>query len=148
MYLTYEEYTEYGGTLDESAFQDLEYDAESEINWYTFNRLKKEEWGDVLDSEDLKRCMYQLIRIKQMEQELLAASNGGVGFGTGWKKEAGVTGYSNDGVSTTFNTMSSGDLMAYFSGSSTKEDIVNKYLGNIVNDLGRNILYRGLYPGE
>lgn len=148
MYLSYDEYTEYGGTLEESAFQDLEYDAESEINWYTFNRLKKEEWGDVLGSEELKRCMYQLIRIKQMENELLAASNGGAGFGVGWKKEPGVTSYSNDGVSTTFNTMSSGDLMAYFNGGKTKEDIVNKYLGSIVNDLGRNILYRGLYPGE
>ena len=29
MYLSYLEYQEYGGTLDETAFNDLEYDAES-----------------------------------------------------------------------------------------------------------------------
>ena len=148
MYLSYEEYTEYGGTLDETAFRDLEYDAESEINWFTFNRLKRPEWEQALHEEGLKKCMYQLIRIKQMENELLSSSTGGAGWGVGWTKEAGITSQSNDGVSVSYNTMSSGELMAYFNGSKTKEDIVNKYLGSIVNDLGRNILYRGVYPGE
>ena len=148
MYLTYEEYTEYGGTLDETTFQDLEFDAESEINWYTFNRLTKDEWAEALSSEKLKKCMYQLIRIKHMENELLASSTGGAGWGVGWTKEAGITQESNDGVSTSYNTMSSGELMAYFNGSRTKEDLVKKYLGAIVNDLGQNILYRGIYPGE
>ena len=81
MYLTYEEYTEFGGTLDETAFNDTEFDAESLINWYTFNRLKKTEWTEALKSEELKRCMYQLIRVKQMEDELLASSTGGSGWG-------------------------------------------------------------------
>lgn len=148
MYLSYDEYKEYGGTLEEAAFQDLEYDAESEINWYTFNRLKRPEWEDALHEESLKRCMYQLIRIKQLETEMLSASSGGAGWGIGWKKEPGITSESNDGVRTDYNVMSSGELMAYFNGSKTKEDIVNKYLGSIVNDLGRNILYRGVYPGE
>lgn len=148
MYLTYDEYTDYGGTLDETAFTDLEYDAESTINWYTFNRLKREEWKDVLQTEELKRCMYQLIRVKQMELELLSASSGGVGFGVGWTKKAGITKESNDGVSTSYNTLSSGDLMAYANGTKNKQDLVQRYLGSIVNDLGRNILYRGVYPGE
>jgi hypothetical protein len=148
MYLTYEEYQAYGGTLDETTFQDLEFDAESVINWYTFNRLKKEEWASVLETEELKRCMYQLIRLKNMENELLASSTGGAGWGIGWKKEAGITGESNDGVSTTCNTLIAGDLMAFFSGSKTVQDTIDKYLGSIVNDLGRSILYRGIYPGE
>lgn len=148
MYLTYAEYQEMGGTLEETEFQDLEYDAESTVNWYTFNRLKKSEWASVLDDESLKRCMYQLIRWKQMENELLASSNGGAGWGVGWTKEAGITSQSNDGVSTTYNTLSSGDLMTYFNGSKTKEDLMDKYLNGVVNDLGRPILYRGLYPGE
>ncbi len=148
MYLSYDEYVEYGGTLEEAAFRDFEYDAESEINWFTFNRLKRPEWEDALRSEDLKRCMYQLIRIKQLEDELVSQSSGGAGWGVGWKKEPGITSQSNDGVSVTYNTLSSGELMAYFNGSKTKEDIVSRYLGNIVNDLGRNILYRGVYPGE
>ena len=55
MYLAYPEYEEYGGTLDEATFRDLEFDAETEINWYTFNRLKKDEWKSVLETEELKR---------------------------------------------------------------------------------------------
>lgn len=148
MYLSYEEYTEYGGTLDETAFNDLEFDAESTINWYTFNRLKRPEWASVLDSEELKRCMYQLIRLKQMENELIASGFGGVGGGVAWKKEAGITQESNDGVSTSYNVPSSGELMAYFNGGKTKQDLIQQYMGCVVNDLGRNILYRGIYPGE
>lgn len=148
MYLEYEEYTDYGGTLDETAFNDLEFDAESVVNWYTFNRLKREEWASALESEELKRCMYQLIRLKQMEDELLASSTGGAGWGVGWTKEAGITQESNDGVSTSYNTLSSGELMAHFNGKDTKQDLINKYLSGIINDLGRNLLYRGIYPGE
>lgn len=148
MYLSYDEYKEYGGALDETAFNDLEFDAESTINWYTFNRLKRDEWKSVLDSQELKRCMYQLIRLKQMENELLASSVGGIGFGTGWTKEAGITQESNDGVSVSYNTMSSGELMSYFNGTKTKDDLVKQYLGSVINDLGRNILYRGIYPNE
>lgn len=138
-----------GGALDETAFTDLEYDAESTINWYTFNRLKKDEWASVLDTDELKRCMYQLIRLKQMEDELLAASSGGVSIGgIAWTKEAGITQESNDGVTTSYNTLSSGELMAYLNGTKTKQDLVDRYLAGIVNDLGQEILYRGLYPGE
>ena len=109
MYLTYEEYTAYGGTLDETSFNDLEYDAESTVNWYTFNRLMRPEWQSALETEQLKRCMYQLIRIKQLEDSLLAASAGGIGWGIGWTKEAGITKESNDGVTTEYNVLSSGE---------------------------------------
>lgn len=148
MYLSYDEYKEYGGTLDETAFQDYEFDAESTINWYTFNRLKKPEWEKAIHSEELKRCVYQLIRLKVMEDSLVASSNGGAGWGVGWTKEAGITKESNDGVSTSYNVMSTGELMAYFNGSKTKDDLIEKYLNSIVNDLGRQLLYRGIYPGE
>ena len=149
MYLKYDEYKDFGGTLDETAFTDYEYDAESTVNWYTFNRLKRPEWEAALNSPELKRCMYQLIRLKAAEDELLASSSGGgAGWGVGWKKEAGITEESNDGVTTRYNTASAGDLLAFFHGSKTKADLVQQYLGSIVNDLGRNILYRGIYPGE
>ena len=29
-----------------------------------------------------------------------------------------------------------------------KKDIIDRYLGSVVNDLGRKLLFRGLYPGE
>lgn len=148
MYLTYEEYKDYGGTLDETSFNDLEYDAESTINWYTFNRLQKPQWQEALDAPELKRCMYQLIRIKQLEDTLLSASSGNAGWGIGWTKEAGITQESNDGVSTSYNVLSSGELLAFANGTKPKKDIIDRYLGSIVNDLGRKLLFRGLYPGE
>ena len=148
MYLTYEEYTEYGGQLDETSFNDLEFDAESTVNWYTFNRLQKPEWSEALDTPELKRCVYQLIRIKELENSLLAASAGGAGWGIGWTKEAGITQESNDGVSTSYNLLSSGELLAFAQGKKNTQDLVNRYLGSIVNDLGRKLLYRGIYPGE
>ena len=147
MYLTYTEYQEYGGQLDETSFNDLEYDAESTINWFTFNRLLRPEWQTVLGSPGLKRCMYQLINIKQIENTLLASS-GGIGWAVGWTKEAGITKESNDGVTTEYNLLSSGELLAYANGSKPKKDIIDRYLGSIVNDLGRKLLYRGIYPGE
>ena len=148
MYLTYEEYQSYGGTLDETSFNDLEFDAESTINWFTFNRLQKEQWAFALETQELKRCMYQLIRVKQIEDALLAASSGNIGWGVGWTKEAGITKESNDGVSTSYNVLSSGELLAFANGTKPKQELVNRYLGSIVNDLGRKLLYRGVYPGE
>lgn len=148
MYLTYEDYTQYGGTLDEPAFNDLEYDAESTVNWYTFNRLKRPEWASALNSEDLRRCMYQLIKLKQMEDALITSSVGVVGTGVGWTKEAGITQETNDGVSVSYNTLSSGELMAYINGTKTKGELIDRYLSSVINDLGRSLLYRGVYPGE
>ena len=147
MYLTYSEYTELGGQLDETSFNDLEYDAESIINWYTFNRLQKDEWKDALDTPELKRCVYQLIKLKQLEDSLIMSGAGGVG-GIGWTKEAGVVKESNDGVTTEYNLLSSGDILAYATGARPKKELIDRYLGSIVNDLGRRLLYRGVYPGE
>lgn len=146
MYLTYAEYQTYGGTLDETSFQDLEFDAESTINWYTFNRLFKDEWKAALETEQLKRCVYQLIRLKQLEEELLAS--GGLGDGIGWRKEPGIVKESNDGVTTEYSVLSTGELFAYANGSRPKKDLIDRYLSSIVNDLGRRLLYRGVYPGE
>ena len=148
MYLTYSEYIEFGGQLDETSFNDLEYDAESTINWYTFNRLQRPEWADALDTPQLKRCVYQLIRLKQLEDSLIMSGVGGMLGGTGWSKEAGVIKESNDGVTTEYNLLSSGDLLAYANGAKPKKELIERYLGSIINDLGRRLLYRGIYPGE
>ena len=135
-----------GGQLDETSFTDLEYDAESLINWYTFNRLFRPEWADALNSPQLKRCMYQLIKLKQLEDAVIM-SGAGIG-GYGWNKEAGIIKESNDGVTTEYNLLSSGDLLAYTNGAKPKKELIDRYLGSIVNDLGRRLLYRGIYPGE
>ena len=58
-YLTYDEYLEYGGTLEETAFNRLSYKASRKIDRMTFNRLH----NDTEIGEPVKRLMFELIGI-------------------------------------------------------------------------------------
>ena len=142
-YLTYDEYSEMGGTLDETLFDTLLLDAQGYIDWYTFNRLWKEEWRTEDVMERVKICMYQLIGLVAAKQNLITPQNTNAG---GINLNAQVSQQSNDGVSTTYAVLS-GELL--FSHAKKEiEDTVNRYLSGIVNSVGRKLLYRGLYPGE
>lgn len=140
MYLTYEEYQGMGGTLDETAFDDFEFEAESIIDWYTFNRLQ----NDTEYPERLKKCVYRLIKMAQTQQAALTT-----GEGTGEdsvESTASIASRSNDGVSISYNVMSTKDVF-----DTMKDEMgeaVQRYLNGVVNELGRKVLYRGLYPGE
>ena len=61
MYLSYEEYQNMGGALDETTFNDYRFEAETKIDWYTFNRLQKDE----VIPEAVKRCVFRLIKLIQ-----------------------------------------------------------------------------------
>ena len=142
-YLTYDEYSEMGGTLDETLFDTLLLDAQGYIDWYTFNRLWKEEWRTEDVMERVKICVYQLISLVAAKQNLITPQNTNAG---GINLNAQVSQQSNDGVSTTYAVLS-GELL--FSHAKQEiEDTVNRYLNGIVNSVGRKLLYRGLYPGE
>lgn len=149
MYLTYDEYTEYGGTLDETTFDDFAFEAESIINWYTFDRLKNEE--ELPDA--VKRCMYRLINIAKLKADAMQ-------LGMQVSKESGsssssselaIQSQSNDGVSISYNVLSASELFNALQ-AKTKggevDQIVQRYLQGVINSLGRKVLYRGLYPGE
>lgn len=58
-YLTYNEYVELGGTIQEMPFNILEFEAEKQIDYFTYGRLKN------LDEqvEEVKMCVYSLINI-------------------------------------------------------------------------------------
>ena len=58
-YLTYNEYRTFGGTLDETPFNLLEYEARKEIDKETLGRLIKLKE----QSQDTKMCMFQLINL-------------------------------------------------------------------------------------
>ena len=58
-YLSYEEYIEWGGTLEETAFNRLAYKASRKIDRKTFNRLK----NDTVIGEPVKRLMFELIGV-------------------------------------------------------------------------------------
>ena len=144
MYLTYAEYQNMGGTLDETAFNNFEFDAESLINWYTFNRLI----GEETVSDKVKKLTFRLIQLAQLNQEAMTlgkpvsgeASTGAVGA---------VTSQSNDGFSTIYNSLSAADALSASALTSEKvKTLIRSYLQGEVNSLGRKLLYRGLYPDE
>lgn len=136
MYLTYEEYKSYGGTLDEATFNNLEFEAEALINWYTFNRLK----NDTTFPVAVKRLMLYLINLASEKANLIGAS------GSGNIANAAIASQSNDGVSISYNVLNAGQLMESLKGQ--EDEAVNRYLQGVKNELGQLVLYRGVYPNE
>ena len=136
MYLTYETYLDYGGTLEETAFNQFEFDAESIINYLTFCRLK----NDTEFPTEVPRCAYAIIDLLQKKQDALSFGGAETEDGTGVVQQV------NDGVSITYNRM---DASLLFKNS---EQEINKkiqyYLQGVKNQAGKLVLYRGLYPGE
>lgn len=139
MYLTYAEYQNMGGTLDEATFNDLEFEARCKVDWWTFNRLKNE----TEYPEALKRCMYKLIKLIQQIQE--ASVLDGMGSNSGGTS-AGIASMSNDGVSESYNVLSASQAVEL--ASKQLDDCIRQCLSDVRNSLGRKVLYRGLYPGE
>lgn len=138
MYLEYYEYQEFGGQLEEIAFNNLEYEAEMIVDWYTFNRLHNQD--DYPDA--VKRCMYIIIQLVEKEQNTFNlgpdSSNGSV---TG-----AIKSQSNDGVSISYNVISAADAFTLCEDEIKKK--INHYLQGVTNSMGRKLLYRGVYPDE
>lgn len=145
MYLTYEEYVEMGGTLDETTFSDLVFQASSMIDWYTFNRLRKE----TTISIRVKRLTYELIKIAQLQQEALSGKSGSDQTTVSGNAVGAILSQSNDGFSTTFNVLSASDALAVSALTSSKvKTLITSYLSGEKDSLGRSLLYRGIYPDE
>ena len=139
MYLLYSEYVNMGGMLDETLFNELEFEAETQVDWYTFNRLQNEKELP----ERLKRCMYALISIIYKVQQASMLGDDGSGDSS---INAAVASQSNDGVSISYNVVSAKDAVEL--SKNQIESTIQKYLQGVMNSLGRKVLYRGLYPGE
>lgn len=145
MYLSYEDYQEMGGTLDETTFNSFEYEAETVVNWYTFNRLK----GEETYPEELARCMYRLIELAKLEADAMmlgkqagASSDGGSQY---------IESQSNDGVSISYNNISASDLFKTLLASGADSPMaktVFRYLQGVRNSKGYKLTYRGMYPDE
>lgn len=141
MYLTYDEYMTMGGNaLEETAFQQLEFEARTVIDWWTFNRLQKEETYP----EAVKRCMFRLvslIRDKQASMIVNVSTNAEIS-----NVQVGIASESNDGVSTSYNTLSAKDAVDAI--QDAIKDTITMYLTGVKNSLGHRLLYRGVYPNE
>ena len=137
-YLTYKEYEDMGGTLDEALFSSYNIDAQTYVDWYTFNRL----WGETEIPERVKICIYQLIRFIEAKMNQITPTVNDNGFNA----NAQVTRYSNDGVTVEYNVLHADEI--YHNCAKEIDGLINRYLDGVKNSLGRKLLYRGLYPGE
>lgn len=140
MYLTYDEYEEYGGTLEETAFEQLEFEARCVIDWWTFNRLQNE----TTYPEAVKRCVFKLVSLLQDKQQSMIVDTQGSGSSN--SLQAGIISESNDGVSTSYNTLSAKDAVDTI--NEEYKSTVQMYLSGVKNSLGHKLLYRGIYPNE
>ena len=145
MYLSYEDYQSMGGTLDETTFDNYEYEAETIVNWYTFNRLKDEETYP----DELARCMYRLIELAKLEADalMLGKQEGSSSEGSGQY----IRSQSNDGVSISYNTISATDLFNTLNAKGNDSPFaktVFRYLQGVRNSKGHKLTYRGLYEDE
>lgn len=151
MYLTYEAYQNMGGTLDETTFNNYEYEAETIVNWYTFNRLKDEAPEDYPD--ELARCMYALIELVKVQHDALTLGKTyDAEYGDNSDtSSASVKSMSNDGVSISFNTVDASDIygkLTSLGNANPYAQLVFRYLQGVRNSLGKRLTYRGLYPDE
>lgn len=147
MYLTYNEYADYGGALDEAAFEMYEFEASSKIDYYTFDRLKKGDgFGSQSDEvkEAVKRCIYRLISLMQLRDESSVIS--GDTEGESSTATAGIASQSNDGVSISYNVLSASE--ANKNAQSEIDKVIKIYLSSCRNSLGQKLLYRGIYKDE
>lgn len=79
MYITYDEYKQLGGEVEETAFPLLEIKARKKLDYWTQNRITE-------TNDDIKLCMYTIINCINDEE-------------TG---ESDVTSFSNDGISVSY----------------------------------------------
>ena len=138
MYITFSEYVNLGGTLTESTFNSLIYEAQVKLDYHTFNRLKK----DTVISINVKRCLCKILSLMdvytQYEKKVTDVNN------------PILASQSNDGVSASYGG---------YLGNTTPNDInvlsdklnkdikqaIQEYLHAEINEDGQRLLYRGVY---
>ena len=140
---------------NQKCFNNFEYEAECIVNHYTFNRLKDEKYEDYPD--ELGYCMYRLVELLKLQADAMLlgkqtiTTTDGSGNVTTTSTSAPIRSQSNDGVSTSYNSLDASDLFKQF--TSTGKDnplsqIVFRYLQGVRNSKGKRLTYRGLYPDE
>ena len=123
-YLTYQEYTELGGSLAEAPFKLLEFESRQIVDKYTFGRLQDLE----TQNQEVKLCIYKLIEtlnsyyISQNENKAISSEN--------------IDGYSISYANDKIGLEKAKNSELY--------DIVNTYLSECYLDDNTPYLYRGV----
>lgn len=124
MYLTFEEYQEWGGQQSGSAYERLEFKARMLIDAYTFGRLKTEE----TISDTVKRLTFELVGMMGNQD---TAKEGYRGV---------VSAESNDGYSM---TLASGTILSPAESMIRMGTMIETYLANETTAAGVPLLYCG-----
>ena len=122
-YLTYTEYTTYGGTLSPADFMEAEYNARKRIDRLTDCRVQ--EMAEV--PEAVKRCVFSLIKIDSAAGAEAQISN------------PTVTSFNTDGYSESYGHALSAQDAEQEMTRRIKTDLYGE-----VNDHGVPLLYRGV----
>lgn len=122
-YLSYIDYRNYGGTIEQAPFNLLEFSARKEIDKATSGRLK----NLTNQIEEVKQCMYKLVNLLNANQ-------------TNQNQNKGISGESIDGYSVTYKNMLSEDLKAQ---QIEVYSIIKTYLSDCALEDGTAYLYRG-----
>jgi hypothetical protein len=122
-YLTYQEYKELGGTLDIMPFNLLEFEARTNVDKYTFGRLK----NLTEQVQEVKMCIYKLIGILASYQEYE-------------NQNKSISSESTDGYSISYTQASEN---ASKSKINEIRDIIQTYLSDCKLPNGTPYLYRG-----
>lgn len=124
VYLTYEEYTGYGGTLPETSFALAEFCARKRIDYLTDSRVA----AMAVVPEAVKLCMMQLIAVNSK-------------FGVEAQvSDPVVTSYNTDGYSESYGS-AEGQLAAV---NKSMDAAIREMLYGELDDNGTPLLYRGL----
>lgn len=124
VYLTYEEYTGYGGALPETSFALAEFRARKRIDYLTDSRVA----AMAVVPEAVKLCMMQLIAVNSK-------------FGVEAQvSDPVVTSYNTDGYSESYGS-AEGQLAAV---NKSMDAAIREMLYGELDDNGTPLLYRGL----
>ena len=122
-YLTYDEYIDLGGTLEETPFNLLEFEARQNVDKYTFGRLKELQE----QNQEVKLCIFKLINTIDSYNEYESQSKG-------------VASENIDGYSISYNTPNTN-----FTESKNVElhNVVKEYLVDCKLEDGTPYMYSG-----
>jgi hypothetical protein len=123
-YLTYDEYQELGGTLDEAPFNLLEFEAQKNIDKYTFGRLKN------LNEQinEVKLCIFKLIQLINT-------------YSTYENQNKSISSENTDGYSVSYNQATENVFKAKIN---EIKDIIKTYLSECRLEDGTPYLYVGV----
>ena len=125
-YLTYQEYTDLGGTLTEMPFNLLEYEARKQIDLRTLKRLV----GVVEIPQEVKLCDFHLINKIEKYAESMNSVGGNIRSET------------TDGYSVSYATASEIEGIINTKSLELNDIIINDLFGVVVN--GEHIIYIGI----